>query len=291
MSKVYPDISHHQSVKDWNLFQENVGFAISKATEGTNFVDPTLSTFINECEKRKIPYWLYTFLRYGDELAQTKFMVQTCKNKVGKYFCGYILDIERNNKESSCLTALNWLKLQSKKTMIYIGWSDAGMYKNLIQMRGENCAWWEARYGKNNGIYNSNYPCHDGVDLHQFSENGKCPGVPSLVDVNRVTGNKPESWFMTPNIVPTTKPVEPVKNTSEINRTIRKTGEITASYLNIRTEPTVDSSKLKSYPVLPKGTQVGICDEVINNQGDKWYFIRYNGKYGYASAKYIKILE
>ena len=94
MSKLYPDISHHHPVKDWNKIENNCPFIITKATQGTTFVDSALKKIISECEKRKIPYWLYTYLDKGDELAQAKFMVNTCKKLIGKYFVGYILDVE-----------------------------------------------------------------------------------------------------------------------------------------------------------------------------------------------------
>lgn len=297
MGKLIPDISHYNPVRDWNAVKQNTSFLISKATEGVSFIDSTLHSFIAGCESRKIPYWLYVFLKNGNELAQTKFLVNTCKNKVGKYFCGYVLDIEAGNKEASCIEALNWLKKQSKKTMIYTGWADKEKYRNLINNRGENCAWWEARYGKNDGTYNEKYPCHEGVDLHQYTECGKCAGLYSLSDMNRLTGTKPESWFITPDLQPVSTPTPTTttqstqKESTDINRTIKGTGKITASYLNIRTEPDITASKLKSYPVLPKDTQVGICDEITNKKGEKWYFIRYNGKYGFASAKYIKIIK
>jgi GH25 family lysozyme M1 (1,4-beta-N-acetylmuramidase) len=67
------DISHHHPVKSWDSLQKDVEFLITKATEGTSYVDPTLKTIIKECEKRKIPYWLYTFLRDGNEPAQSEF--------------------------------------------------------------------------------------------------------------------------------------------------------------------------------------------------------------------------
>ena len=196
----YPDISHHHPVTDWEAFAKSARFAVHKATQRTDFIDPCLLTFIKECEKRKIPYWLYTYLEKGDELAQTKFLVKTCKDQVGKFFVGYILDVEAGNFAVDVKIAHDWLKKQSGKTMIYTGYSDSRIYKAVIDGRGDNCAWWEARYGKNTGIYSEAYPCHDGVDLHQFTSQGECPGIKDRIDLNRLTGTRPLEWFTDPAV-------------------------------------------------------------------------------------------
>ena len=195
MAKIYPDISHHHPVKDWDRVQANVGFIISKATQGVRFVDSTLKTFVAECESRGIPYWLYTYLNKGNELEQAKFMVKTCAPLVGRSFVGYVLDAEEDNDEQNLMTALSWLKTQSRKCMLYVGWSDYNKYMRLITTRGENVAWWEARYGRDTGEYSPTFPCHSGVDLHQYSSNGVCPGIPDKIDVNRLTGSKSLKWF------------------------------------------------------------------------------------------------
>ena len=91
----YPDISHHHPVKDWRNVKGNVGFLISKATQGEGYTDPTLDSFIKNCEENKIPYWLYSFMVKGDGKAQAKIMVDKCRGKVGKYFVGYIIEIGR----------------------------------------------------------------------------------------------------------------------------------------------------------------------------------------------------
>lgn len=195
MSKVIPDISHHCPVDSWSEFANGVEFAISKATEGITFVDSFLAEFVRECEQRNIPYWLYVYLRKGNELVQTQFMVKICERAVGKNFQGYVLDIEENNSESNCIKALDWLKSKTEKTMVYIGHSDYNVYKNLIETRGKNCAWWTARYGKDDGSYNPNYPVHNDADLHQYTSNGDCPGIRDKVDLNKLTGSKPLSWF------------------------------------------------------------------------------------------------
>ena len=197
----YPDISRYAPVDNWKEIKDNVGFIISKATEGVTYIDPTLPSFIKGCEENDIPYWLYAYLRRGNELAQAKFLVKFCGRAVGKNFQGYVLDIEENNREANCISALEWLKTQSEKTMVYVGWSDRSQYANLLKDRGENCAWWEARYRydegdpRDDGKYSEKNPPHDGVDLHQYTANGHCPGIDGNCDLNRLTGAKPLSWF------------------------------------------------------------------------------------------------
>lgn len=190
-----PDISHYHPVDDWAAVKANCSFIISKATEGVSYVDSTLDDFISGCENYKIPYWLYAFLDDGNELAQTQFLVSTCKDSVGDYFRGYVLDVEDGNSSSNVQTALSYLEAQDGKCMIYTAYSGYSKYKTVIQGRSENTAWWEARYGKNDGTYNSNYPCHDGVDLHQYTSAGSCDGISGACDLNRLTGEKSESWF------------------------------------------------------------------------------------------------
>lgn len=191
----YPDISHWKPVTNWIKAKANCAILISKATQGTGYIDPTLNSFISGCEKNGIPYWLYTYLDKGNELAQAKYMVSVCKSKVGKKFCGYVLDVEAGNTAAGVKAALDYIKTQSAKTMIYTMYSQYSTYKSVIAGRGANCAWWEARYGNNNGSYNSKYPAHSGCDLHQYTSNGSCSGITSGCDLNRLTGTKAESWF------------------------------------------------------------------------------------------------
>lgn len=191
----YPDISHYHPVLSWTKTKESCGFLISKATQGTGYVDPTLGSFIKGCEENHIPYWLYTFLNKGNEKAQAEFMVKTCKDKVGKYFMGYVLDVEQKNDAANVKIALDYIKTKSAKTMIYTMYADYAKYKSVIASRGDNCAWWEARYGRNNGSYSILYPCHKGVDLHQYTSNGKCNGISGRTDLNRLTGTKNLAWF------------------------------------------------------------------------------------------------
>lgn len=199
MSKVYPDISHHHPVKDWDKVKENCPFIITKATQGKSFVDSTLKSIVKECEKRNIPYWVYVYLNKGDELAQARFMVDTCKGIVGKMFVGYILDAETGNTAGNVKKALDYINGLGVKTMLYTMYSDYYNYRSVILNRPKHCAWWEARYGRNNGKYSSVYAPHNTVDFHQFTDRGSCPGIPGSIDLNRITGHgKNLEWFITP---------------------------------------------------------------------------------------------
>lgn len=193
------DISHHHHVSDWDKVEKNVDVMITKATQGTSFVDNYFETIVNQCEKRKIPYWLYVFLNKGDELAQAKFLVKTCRDKVGDYFVGYILDVESGSSAAGVKEAMDYLAMLDHKMMVYTMYAEHDKYKNVLADRPGKCAWWEARYGLNDGVYRSKYPCHSGVDLHQYTSAGSCPGIPDEIDINRVTGyGKTLKWFETP---------------------------------------------------------------------------------------------
>lgn len=194
---IYPDISHYHPVTDWAKVKANCPFLISKATQGTGNIDSTLDSFIKGCETNKIPYWLYAYLNKGNELEQAKFLVNTCKGKVGNYFVGYILDVEAGNSAANVKSALDYINGLGVKTMIYTGYVEYSIYKTVIAGRGENCAWWESRYGLNNGSYSSKYPCHSGADLHQYTSAGTCQGISGKTDLNRIV-RKGEGWYKTP---------------------------------------------------------------------------------------------
>lgn len=193
--KTIPDISHHHPVKDWTELAESAQFILTKATQGMTFVDPSLDDVIRECEQRQIPYWLYAYLNKGDELNQTKRLVSVCKGKTGPFFRGYCIDVEAGNGAANMALALSWLASRGERCMVYTGYSTYDKYKAVLEDRPDNVAWWEARYGKNDGTYKSQYPPHDGADLHQYTDKGTCPGITDKIDLNRLTGRKDLKWF------------------------------------------------------------------------------------------------
>lgn len=96
----------------------------------------------------------------------------------------------------------------------------------------------------------------------------------------------PGTKFCRPNYSSTTISVpETTKiNVADDMHTAKYKGIVAtkSSPLNIRLQPSTNA-KTCSFSPLKKGTEVGVCYKT----GD-WYLIKYNGKFGYAYASYIK---
>lgn len=71
-----------------------------------------------------------------------------------------------------------------------------------------------------------------------------------------------------------------------LNESAKWTGYVDVDLLNVRTWAGVDNY-LCSFSPLTEGTAVGVCDTVKADNGDDWYYILYNDKHGFVSAKYI----
>lgn len=81
----------------------------------------------------------------------------------------------------------------------------------------------------------------------------------------------------------TSKPV----STSTLNKTVKWEGVVTALLLNVRSGAGTKYSKC-SFSPLKKNVKVGVCDSAKSSDGSTWYYIEYNGKYGFVHSKYIK---
>lgn len=73
---------------------------------------------------------------------------------------------------------------------------------------------------------------------------------------------------------------------SSLNESVKWKGTVT-SKLNVRTWAG-SSNPTCSFSPLAKGAEIGVCDVVQASDGSDWYFIEYNGKKGFVSAKYVK---
>lgn len=199
VSPVIVDFYHGDKVTSWSKMKSQSPFVIFKGTQGTDKVSSKLKTYINACEAHKIPYWVYVYLEKGYEPAQTVFLIKTCKNLVGGYFRGYCLDAEEKNDPDEIKKCLDMVLPYSGKAIVYTMYSQYSALRTAIIGRDiDKVAWWEARYGKNDGKYDDAYKPHSGVDLHQYSCFGSVDYISNECDVSRLTGTKPIEWFTLP---------------------------------------------------------------------------------------------
>lgn len=75
------------------------------------------------------------------------------------------------------------------------------------------------------------------------------------------------------------------------NKTVKWTGKINATSLNVRIGAGTGNANLSEYPTLSNGYKVGVCDTVKAPNGDNWYYVKIDGVkgtvYGYVSAAYV----
>lgn len=146
------DISHHNKwQKDNNLLNfNNHEFIICKATEGKNFIDPMLDTYMEEITKLKKPYGLYHYARpeKNDAITEAKHFCNT----IGEEGRNGILALDWEDKATKCdiKWALEWLryveKVFNKKPLIYCS---SWYTKNLKPIYENGNGLWVAHYTKN----------------------------------------------------------------------------------------------------------------------------------------------
>ena len=75
-------------------------------------------------------------------------------------------------------------------------------------------------------------------------------------------------------------------SSTALNKVTKWVGVVNASSLNVRTWAGAENPKC-SFGPLAKNVKVNVCDTINDSNGNAWYYISYNGKYGFVMAKYI----
>ena len=65
-------------------------------------------------------------------------------------------------------------------------------------------------------------------------------------------------------------------------------GKVTASALNVRSWAGMEFNNIKSVPVLHYGDLVEVCDTLLSETGEKWYYVRINGRvFGFVHGDFV----
>ena len=122
--------------------------------------------------------------------------------------------------------------------------------------------------------------------------NSQLPGTKFCTPDWSLVGDVAETKVAEPTKAATStvaKATTSTTSSSTLNETVQWTGVVTTG-LNVRRWAGTEYG-LCSFSPLKEGTEVGVCDTVKATTGDDWYFIKYQDKFGFASAKYIRKKE
>lgn len=204
---VCADLSQHNALKnpknDWEKVVESVNFLILRCGVTRTEIEP-LGIGIDEqfryaaqkCIDHGIPFGVYYYGK-SKTTAETSKEADKCWEVASPFNpLFYAYDVEEGILTDDGILAFadQLRKRGAKKVGMYIGHNWYPHHKATVS---EFDFIWIPRYGKNDGSYDPAYKPAYPCDLHQFTSVGKLPGiVDATLDINRLTGTKPLSWFL-----------------------------------------------------------------------------------------------
>lgn len=204
-----PDVSEHQQAVDFDLFCSACDFTILRARiNGKD--DAKFKKWAAELKARNFPFAVYDYLRLkseDDAVKQADAMFTICHPFNPRI---YYLDTEKLADGMTYKRECELIKIYVQRLRDW-GVEIIGQYTGDSRWRhhyksiqGLFDTLWIANWGENDGspdgITVKSAAYTDKIALHQFTSNGyvKVPGAPGInhkIDLNRLTGVKPLSWF------------------------------------------------------------------------------------------------
>jgi GH25 family lysozyme M1 (1,4-beta-N-acetylmuramidase) len=145
------DVSHHQGAVDWDrVGRDGITFAICKATEGTDWVDPRVRVNLRGMRGAGLVPGVYHFLRESDTRAQVDNFVSTVRDFDGLLV---VVDVEKaaNGRFPSYPQVREFVRLLRRRTgdrpvIVYTGeWFWRGVLGNP-DARELRALLWHSRY-------------------------------------------------------------------------------------------------------------------------------------------------
>ncbi|KRN29244.1 prophage lp2 protein 56, lysin [Lactobacillus selangorensis] len=176
-------------------------FVISKATEGTNYVNPACAGQINGALAGGKRIGLYHFASGGDSKQEADYFISAVQGWIGKAIL--VLDYEAPAVKNGATWAKTWLDYVSAKTgvrpLIYLGLSDENAY-DWSTVAGANYGLWIAQYNNYNPVYG--YAPRDlygalkywkSAAMFQYTSSGRLGGWDGPLDFDVFYGDE-SAW-------------------------------------------------------------------------------------------------
>lgn len=186
------DIASYQA--GINLDAVPFDFVIVKATEGTNYVNPYCSTWVEKALAMGKCVGIYHYINGVGATAEADYFYNNCYNWVGKViFC---LDWEQGG--NSAWGNESYLKQMAQRLMdktgippiIYVQQSRMSAVKPVANAL--NCGLWIAQYANMNATGYQSSPWNEGsysCAIRQYSSCGRLSGYSGNLDLNKFYGD------------------------------------------------------------------------------------------------------
>jgi len=227
------DISKWNGDIDWNIAKPNIDFIIARVQDGSNYIDPKYKSYVEDMNKRDIPFGNYAFCRFVS-VEDAKIEARDFYKRGDKNATVWVADVEVKTmddmREGSQAFIDELRKLGCKKIGLYVGHH---MYESFEMNRVQADFVWIPRYGGNK----PNYSC----DIWQYTENGYVNGV-GKCDLNYLIGSKSLEWFTGKEEVK-----NQIQNTYDSSWFTKQDGVFTSDRnIKVRKEPSTNSEHIRT---------------------------------------------
>lgn len=206
------DVSRWQGRINWDAVKRaGIDFAIFKATEGVNYIDPSFAENRSACRSLRIPHAFYHYAGTNNPVAEARYFLSVEGRENGE---GQMLDFEGSilNVSDPAGWAKSWLDavhdLSHNRPLIYMSGSTTTRF-NWHPVIGENYGLVEASWGSSSPG-SGEWPFWG---IWQNSDSGLVSGVSGRVDTDIFAGNLDalNRYFANDSGAPAPRPVPPPK--------------------------------------------------------------------------------
>jgi lysozyme len=176
------DVSHHQGAINWSKVDDDIKFALIKATEGTSFVDPNYHTNYSGAKSSGKRIGAYHFARFSDK-KEAQAEALHFLSVVGDYELDFhILDLEVGSDDLTDATKAFFQVLRDHKRGGLFLYTNPSFSKNHLKkdVVANDVKLWIAHYGvdKPTVLYWPDWA------MWQYTSSGKVSGISGSVDMD-----------------------------------------------------------------------------------------------------------
>jgi lysozyme len=197
------DISHYNTVQDWNAVHgNNISYALLKVTESTDYVDPSAAGYADGARGAGIAAGGYHFARPVDVAGQVAHFADRL-NERGLLAPGSVwpaLDMEADGFGDPNGFVRDFIAQFRQRTNApgVLVYANLNWWTTILRpddWAGDGVLLWIARY---NGDPGNPGWAHPKLALHQHSDKGSVPGIAATVDRDATVGGYSLGSFRIP---------------------------------------------------------------------------------------------